>query len=65
MVVFYEENAKITEPRLSAESFKRVKSKLKVDPPYGELRGSIIRGKHIIYRAKAVGGKIRTRQFKA
>ena len=32
MVIFYDENCEIIEPRLSAENFKWVETMLKVDP---------------------------------
>ena len=61
MVIFCDENASIMEPRLSAENLKCVSSKLKVDPPYGELNRNFLRRKHIDYQAQAVGGKFQMR----
>ena len=58
MVVFYDEYAKLIKPMLSAEKIRSVETKLKVDPPYEELNGSILLRKHINYLAQAVGGKI-------
>ena len=55
MVISYEENEKIIEPRLSAENFEGVNTKLNVDSPmsYGELNVNILRGKRTVYRAQA------------